>query len=231
MHQNDCVVPINEAIVTNVCGDGDCPFHGMLFFTYHDDYTHDLKTPRARTLREMTCKYMQNNPEDKHGHTANFTEHSGEITFQQECIQNFRELDAGREFSERKVPLYTQFLRIEHLNEFEKYLAIMSQTSEYPSLVKVCAVSRVMEVNTVVLNHHENQQVLEPLACYRYPNTDNCICILLHRAHFYAVLPNKGDVRSWVESKFGYNHERISYSTWRSGLFHQSNLLKQLIYG
>ena len=140
-------------------------------------------------------------------------------------------MDAGREFSERKVPLYTQFLRIEHLNEFEKYLAIMSQTSEYPSLVKVCAVSRVMEVNTVVLNHHENQQVLEPLACYRYPNTDNCICILLHRAHFYAVLPNKGDVRSWVESKFGYNHERISYSTWRSGLFHQSNLLKQLIYG
>ena len=77
LHQNDCVVPINEAIVTNVCGDGDCPFHGMLFFTCHDDFTHDLKTPRARILREMACKCMQNNPEDKDGHSANFIEQSG----------------------------------------------------------------------------------------------------------------------------------------------------------
>ena len=196
LYQNDCIVPINEAIVTDVCGDGDCPFHGMLFFTYHDDFTQELKTPRAQILREMACKYMKNNPEDKHGHTANSTEHGEEITFRQECIQNFRELDADREFSERKIPFYTKSLGIEHLSEFEKYLTIMSQTSEYPSLVEVCAASRVMEVNAVVLSYHANQHVHKPLTCYRYSNTDNCICMLLHGAHFYAVLPIKDAVRS-----------------------------------
>ena len=139
--QNDCVIPIKETIVTNVCGDGDCPFHGMLFFTCHDDFTHDLKTPRAQILRKMTCNYMRNNPEDKHGHAANSVDHSEETTFRQECIQNFRESDAGRELSEKKVPVYINSLQIAHLNEFEKYLAIMSQTSEYPSLVEVCAAS------------------------------------------------------------------------------------------
>lgn len=58
----------------------------------------------------------------------------------------------------------------------------------------------------------------------------NCICILLHGSHFYAVLPDKEAIRSWVLSKFGYNHERISYGTSRPGPFYHRHLSKQFCH-
>ena len=72
LSQNECIIPVHESIVCNVGADGDCPFHGMLFFTHHDDFTDDLKTPRAQLLRKDTCAHMQTNPEQTHGQLAEF---------------------------------------------------------------------------------------------------------------------------------------------------------------
>ena len=225
LSQNECIIPVYESIVCNVGADGDCPFHGMLFFTHHDDFTDDLKTPRARILREDTCAHMQTNPEQTHGQLAESANQSGETTFRQECIQNFRELDSGRQLEERKVPFYINALGIQHLDEFEKYLSIMSHTSEFPSLVEVCAASRVMKINTIVVSYNAKDQMsFKPLACYKDQNTDNCICLLLHGAHFYAVLPNDSSNRILLKNRFGYDNERISFGTWRPGPDVKKNL-------